>query len=284
MNNSLTSANPRRRNRSLCPPRMTAVTGLVDAVSFLSLGSVFTANMTGNIFNSSVCDGACVWTVRGALFNGAHSVCMGAILGGRITARASAIHGFGFAAQAFLLEVVFLSAGRLQHRIQKRFAGTFPSTACSDRLHGLAMGTRNAVVRKLAIPDLTTTVLTLTVTGIAADSFTSESDNPRFGRGELVQSWQSFSGQRLVQSSYATRSQRRSRLRPQFPSRAVLALFRSLRRPDKLERRACFLGRGVVPDSNSATVQTTVAEKSSTVSNTIAELSALERQRFPRPL
>src|SRR6267378_8647196 len=28
---------------------MTAVTGLVDAVSFLSLGSVFTANMTGNI-------------------------------------------------------------------------------------------------------------------------------------------------------------------------------------------------------------------------------------------
>jgi hypothetical protein len=28
---------------------MTAVTGLVDAVSFLSLGSVFTASMTGNI-------------------------------------------------------------------------------------------------------------------------------------------------------------------------------------------------------------------------------------------
>src|ERR1700760_2585652 len=28
---------------------MTAVTGLVDAVSFLSLGHVFTANMTGNI-------------------------------------------------------------------------------------------------------------------------------------------------------------------------------------------------------------------------------------------
>jgi len=28
---------------------MTAVTGLVDAVGFLSLGRVFTANMTGNI-------------------------------------------------------------------------------------------------------------------------------------------------------------------------------------------------------------------------------------------
>ena|ERR1700739_3643827 len=28
---------------------MTAVTGLIDAVSFLALGHVFTANMTGNI-------------------------------------------------------------------------------------------------------------------------------------------------------------------------------------------------------------------------------------------
>jgi uncharacterized membrane protein YoaK (UPF0700 family) len=28
---------------------MTAVTGVVDAVSFLALGHVFTANMTGNI-------------------------------------------------------------------------------------------------------------------------------------------------------------------------------------------------------------------------------------------
>jgi len=34
-------------------------------------------------------------------------------------------------------------------------------------LMALAMGVRNAVVRKLAVPDLTTTVLTLTVTGIA---------------------------------------------------------------------------------------------------------------------
>jgi hypothetical protein len=34
----------------------------------------------------------------------------------------------------------------------------------------VAMGLRNAVVRKLAIPDLTTTVLTLTLTGLAADS------------------------------------------------------------------------------------------------------------------
>jgi uncharacterized membrane protein YoaK (UPF0700 family) len=34
----------------------------------------------------------------------------------------------------------------------------------------LAMGLQNATARKLAVPDLTTTVLTLTITGIAADT------------------------------------------------------------------------------------------------------------------
>jgi uncharacterized membrane protein YoaK (UPF0700 family) len=47
---------------------------------------------------------------------------------------------------------------------------------------GLAMGTRNAAVRKRAIPDLTTTVLTLTVTGIAADSSLAKGDDPRLAR------------------------------------------------------------------------------------------------------
>jgi uncharacterized membrane protein YoaK (UPF0700 family) len=37
-------------------------------------------------------------------------------------------------------------------------------------LTGLAMGIRNATVRKLGVPDLTTTVLTLTLAALAADS------------------------------------------------------------------------------------------------------------------
>jgi uncharacterized membrane protein YoaK (UPF0700 family) len=35
---------------------------------------------------------------------------------------------------------------------------------------GIAMGIQNATARQLAVPDLTTTVLTLTLTGVAADS------------------------------------------------------------------------------------------------------------------
>jgi uncharacterized membrane protein YoaK (UPF0700 family) len=37
-------------------------------------------------------------------------------------------------------------------------------------LTGFAMGFRNATVRQMKVPDLTTTVLTLTLTGLAADS------------------------------------------------------------------------------------------------------------------
>jgi len=44
---------------------MTAVTGLVDAVSFLSLGHVFTANMTGNIVLLAFCEYRCTSGVPG---------------------------------------------------------------------------------------------------------------------------------------------------------------------------------------------------------------------------
>jgi len=39
------------------------------------------------------------------------------------------------------------------------------------------MGVRNATIRRLAVPDLTTTVLTMTLTGLAADSALAGGDN-----------------------------------------------------------------------------------------------------------
>src|SRR4051812_34037704 len=85
---------------------MTAVTGLVDAVSFLSLGRVFTANMTGNVvllgFATARIPGLSVTRSLTAVV----SFLSGATLGGRIMARASAESPFRIAAQAFLLEVV----------------------------------------------------------------------------------------------------------------------------------------------------------------------------------
>jgi uncharacterized membrane protein YoaK (UPF0700 family) len=162
---------------------MTAVTGLVDAVSFLSLGRVFTANMTGDIvllaFATAHVSGLSITRSLTALL----AFLVGATLGGRIMARANADSQIRFAAQAFLLEVAFLFAASicgigyrsdlLEHSFQP--FGLIGLTA-------LAMGTRNAAVRKLAIPDLTTTVLTLTITGIGADSSLANGNNPRLAR------------------------------------------------------------------------------------------------------
>ena len=46
----------------------------------------------------------------------------------------------------------------------------------------LAMGVQNAMARSLAVPDLTTTVLTLTLTGVAADSTGGVASGGHIGR------------------------------------------------------------------------------------------------------
>ena len=46
----------------------------------------------------------------------------------------------------------------------------------------VGMGIQNATARKLAVPDLTTTVLTLTITGIAADSSLGGGAGSKAGR------------------------------------------------------------------------------------------------------
>jgi uncharacterized membrane protein YoaK (UPF0700 family) len=162
---------------------MTAVTGLVDAVSYLSLGRVFTANMTGNIvllaFATARVPGLSITLSLTALV----SFLTGALVGGRIMARASADSHIRFAAQAFLLEVAVLTAASLCG-LGYKGGVVQPSVQplALIALTALAMGTRNAAVRKLAIPDLTTTVLTLTLTGIAADSSLANGNNVRLAR------------------------------------------------------------------------------------------------------
>jgi uncharacterized membrane protein YoaK (UPF0700 family) len=49
-------------------------------------------------------------------------------------------------------------------------------------LLALAMGLQNATARRLGVPDLTTTVLTLTLTGLAADSTLAGGKNPHPSR------------------------------------------------------------------------------------------------------
>ena len=46
----------------------------------------------------------------------------------------------------------------------------------------MSMGIQNAAARSIAVPDLTTTVLTLTITGIAADSSLAGGSGAKAGR------------------------------------------------------------------------------------------------------
>src|SRR5258708_5476746 len=213
---------------------MTAVTGLVDAVSLLSLGRVFTANMTGNVvilaFATARVPGLSIAYSLTALL----SFLIGRIFGGRIMARAGADSQIRFAAQAFVLEVVFLSVasscsiGYRSHLLEHSFQ-PFALIA----LTALAMGTRNAAARKLAIPDLTTTVLTLTITGIGADSSIANGNNPRLAR--RVQSVVAmFLGAALGAVTIRYSISAALWLGTAISALSSAALFRALRTPDEL--------------------------------------------------
>jgi uncharacterized membrane protein YoaK (UPF0700 family) len=212
---------------------MTVVTGLVDGVSFLSLGRVFTANMTGNVvilaFAAARVPGLSIARSSAALV----SFLVGAISGGRIMARADADSQIRFAAQAFLLENVFLFAASVcaigyEHNLLDHSLQPFALIA----LTALAMGTRNAAVRKLAIPDLTTTVLTLTITGMGADSSLAKGKNPRLARrvGSVVAMFLGAAlGAIIIRYSIAAALA----LATAISVVCSAALFRALRTPDK---------------------------------------------------
>jgi uncharacterized membrane protein YoaK (UPF0700 family) len=147
---------------------MTLVTGLVDAFSYLVLGHVFVANMTGNVvLLGFALAGAPGFSIAASVVAIASFV-IGAVLGGQLGSRFGRHRG-RLLASAALVQGVFLAAGVILAAI-----GDTPSSG--GYRYGLilslavAMGIQNAAARKLAVADLTTTVLTLTITGIAADS------------------------------------------------------------------------------------------------------------------
>ena len=150
---------------------LTLVAGMVDAVSFLALGRVFTANMTGNVvflaFATTGAPGLSVLRSISTLI----AFLMGAFGGGKLATVMSGRARGSWTGTAFGLEAVLLlvSAGIAARYGIDIIASRFGVYAIIV-LTGLAMGLRNATVRQLAVPDLTTTVLTLTLAGLAADT------------------------------------------------------------------------------------------------------------------
>ena len=162
---------------------LTVTTGLVDAVSVLGLGRVFTANMTGNVvFLGFAIAGVPEFSVARSVVSLAGFL-VGAIIGGRFGAALSGVSRRRWLLTVAVVEAVLLCAAAMVATGYDMDTAT-PITGLYAMivLTAVAMGLRNATVRRLAVPDLTTTVLTLTLTGIAADSPLAGGSNPRWGR------------------------------------------------------------------------------------------------------
>lgn len=157
--------------------------GLVDAISVLGLGKVFTANMTGNIvFLGFAAAGTAGFRVAPYLAAIA-SFLIGALVAGRVGKYHAGLPLRRWLMVAALVEVALLwiAAGvAVGFDVASQSPGykVFAIIA----LTGLAMGFRNATIRQLKVPDLTTTVLTLTITGLAADSSLAGGANPNWAR------------------------------------------------------------------------------------------------------
>lgn len=162
---------------------LSVTTGLVDAISVLGLGKVFTANMTGNIVFLGF---AAVGTP--GFHPLSYIVAIGAFLLGALVAGRTGKAHHGAPLRRWLMTAALIEAGFLWAAALVAL-GFDVATQSPDSallaivgLTALAMGFRNATIRQLKIPDLTTTVLTLTLTGLAADSGLAGGSSPNWPR------------------------------------------------------------------------------------------------------
>jgi uncharacterized membrane protein YoaK (UPF0700 family) len=166
----LTLAPPRGSEDGLLPPllvALTVVTGLVDAFSYLVLGHVFVANMTGNVvFLAFALAGVSGFSVLGSIV-AVGCFALGAFGAGRV-GRHLARRRELFLAVTAAIQAVIVAEAVTMAALAARPMQTGLRYALIVVL-AAAMGAQNATARKLAVPDLTTTVLTLTITGVAAD-------------------------------------------------------------------------------------------------------------------
>ncbi len=162
---------------------LTVVTGLIDAASFLGLGHIFTANMTGNIVIMAF---ASVGVPQLSLVRSATalaSALVGGVIAGHLDTRMSWRRRNEWLAFALALEtlLLILSAAAATSLMQTSI-GSERALMLAIVLTGVAIGIRNGTIRRLAIPDLTTTVLTLTVSGLASESRLTGGNDARWGR------------------------------------------------------------------------------------------------------
>jgi uncharacterized membrane protein YoaK (UPF0700 family) len=153
---------------------LTVISGLIDAVSYLGLGHVFTANMTGNVVLLGFAAAGASGFSAPACLTSLGAFVLGAAAAGR-TARQLGSRRHLLAVAMTTEAVATGAAAAVAFAVSEVSAGWARFTIIAVLAFG--MGVRNATIRRLAVPDLTTTVLTMTLTGLAADSALAGGDN-----------------------------------------------------------------------------------------------------------
>ncbi|WP_100348624.1 YoaK family protein [Luteimicrobium subarcticum] len=163
---------------------LTFTTGVVDAVGYLGLDRVFTANMTGNVVVLGMAlAGADDLPVLGPAIALA-GFFVGAVLGGRLVRKGPTGWGrrstVGFTLTG--ATATALGAAALVHPPVEHTTWAFTVTG----VLAVAMGLQAAVARRLAVKDVTTVVVTSTLTGLAADSQLAGGDGQHWPRRLLA--------------------------------------------------------------------------------------------------
>jgi uncharacterized membrane protein YoaK (UPF0700 family) len=157
---------------------LTVVTGLVDAFSYLALGRVFVANMTGNVVFLAFALGGAAGFVWWASLVAVGAFLLGAYAGGAVGRRHGDHRG------RHLMVAAGIETGLVLVALVVAWATGAPyhrwTLAALVVVLGVGLGLQNATARALSVPDLTTTVLTMTLTGVSSD--TAESGQGRLGR------------------------------------------------------------------------------------------------------
>ncbi len=147
---------------------LTFGTGVIDAVGFLGLDQVFTGNMTGNVVILGMgIAGAEDLPILGP-FVALVGFLAGATIGGRALRRAPG-HWTGRVTVLFgVVSIALLSAAIVLLTVEVA-QGTTTAYGVTTTL-GAAMGLQAATARYVAVREITTVVVTSTLTGLAADS------------------------------------------------------------------------------------------------------------------
>jgi uncharacterized membrane protein YoaK (UPF0700 family) len=147
---------------------LTVVTGALDAVGYLGLDRVFTGNMTGNVvilgMGIAAEEGLPVAGPLGALI----AYVVGAAVAGRVVRRGE--RGWGPAVTATLAVNAALLAAVATALLVLPMHGQSLAGILAAATIAVAMGAQASVARFLAVTDMTTVVVTSTITSYASET------------------------------------------------------------------------------------------------------------------